>query len=43
MNQQIRALLVRTGGWLSADDRAEYQRLIEEWATAVRAGVAEAA
>lgn len=36
VNKQIRALLVRTGGWLSAADRAEYQQLVEEWAKAVQ-------
>ncbi|WP_439947141.1 hypothetical protein [Streptomyces sp. BBFR109] len=38
MNEDIRALLIRTGGWLSAADRAVYERLVREWAEAVRAG-----
>lgn len=37
VNAEIRTLLLRTGGWLSADDRAVYQRLVEEWAAAVQA------
>jgi len=37
VNEEIRALLVRTGGWLSAADRVEYRGLVEEWAAAMRA------
>jgi hypothetical protein len=43
VNEDIRALLVRTGGWLSAADRAVYERLVEEWAAAVRAEMAPTA
>ncbi|MER6352350.1 hypothetical protein ABT186_10990 [Streptomyces sp. NPDC001634] len=43
VNPEIRDLLVRTGGWLSADDRAVYEQLVAEWAEAVRAEVAKAA
>lgn len=43
VNAEIRELLIRTGGWLSADDRALYERLVAEWALAVRAEVVEAA
>lgn len=42
VNEDIRALLLRTGGWLSAEDRAVYERLVEEWAAAVRGEVVEA-
>ena len=37
VNEEIRALMLRAGGHLKAEDRSEYQRLVEEWATAVRA------
>ena len=37
VNAEIRALLIRAGGWLSAADRAVYQRLRDEWTTADRA------
>lgn len=43
VNEDIRALVVRAGGWLYGDARAEYERLVEEWAAAVRAEVVEAA
>ncbi|WP_225838653.1 hypothetical protein [Streptomyces sp. NK08204] len=43
VNKDIRALLLRTGGWLSAADRVVYERLVEEWAAAVRAEMAPAA
>ncbi|MFF0790373.1 hypothetical protein [Streptomyces spiralis] len=43
VNEDIRALLVRTGGWLSAEDRVVYEQLVEEWAAAVRGEVIEAA
>ena len=43
VNEDIRALLVRTGGWLSAADRALYERLVEEWSTAVRGEDSKAA
>lgn len=37
VNAEIRALLIRTGGWLNAADRLVYETLIAEWADAVRA------
>jgi len=43
VNADIRALLLRTGGWLYGDTRDEYERLRAEWAEAVRGGVVEAA
>ncbi|WAZ20258.1 hypothetical protein STRCI_001359 [Streptomyces cinnabarinus] len=43
VNEQIRALWVRAGGTLSAQERAEYELLVVEWAAAIRADVIEAA
>jgi hypothetical protein len=43
VNAEIRALMVRSGGYLRAEDRPVYERLREEWAVAVRADVVEAA
>ncbi|MDK1344746.1 hypothetical protein QNO09_15820 [Streptomyces sp. 378] len=43
VNDEIRALWQRTGGTLSAEERAEYELLVVEWATAIRGGVAKAA
>jgi len=43
VNEDIRQLVTRAGGWLYGEDRAEYERLIEEWAAAVRAKIVEAA
>jgi hypothetical protein len=43
VNEQIRALWLRAGGSLSAQERAEYELLVVEWAEAVRADVIEAA
>ncbi len=43
VNEEIRALLLRRGGWLKPEDRAEYEQLLAEWAAAVRAEVIEAA
>ena len=34
VNAEIRALWVRSGGTLSVEQRAEYQRLVLEWAAA---------
>ncbi|TLS45250.1 hypothetical protein FE633_15975 [Streptomyces montanus] len=34
VNEEIRALWLRTGGTLSGDQRQEYQRLVMEWAAA---------
>ncbi|MFJ8792016.1 hypothetical protein [Streptomyces sp. NPDC102462] len=35
VNEQIRALWLRSGGTLSVEQREEYQRLVLEWAAAV--------
>jgi hypothetical protein len=43
VNAEIRALLLRTGGWLYGETRDEYERLRAEWAAAMRGGVLEAA
>ncbi|MCL7426395.1 hypothetical protein [Streptomyces sp. YS415] len=43
VNEQIRALWVRAGGTLSAQERAEYELLVVEWASAIRGEVIEAA
>ncbi|MBT3153935.1 hypothetical protein HTV45_24210 [Streptomyces sp. CHD11] len=43
VNEQIRALWLRAGGSLSAQERAEYESLVVEWAAAIRGRVAEAA
>ena len=43
LNEQIRALWLRSSGSLSAQERAEYELLVAEWATAVRGAVVEAA
>jgi hypothetical protein len=46
LNGLIRALLVRTGGWLYGETRREYERLVAEWTVAVAAerdGLVEAA
>lgn len=43
VNEDIRALMLRAGGHLKPEDRAVYQRLIAEWADAVRDGIVEAA
>ncbi|MBX9366385.1 hypothetical protein ACF09Y_23165 [Streptomyces massasporeus] len=43
VNDEIRALWQRTGGTLSAEERAEYELLVVEWAAAIRAGVVKAA
>ncbi|MEG3628003.1 hypothetical protein [Streptomyces poriticola] len=43
VNEQIRALWQRTGGSLSARERAEYELLVVEWAAAVRGEIMEAA
>ncbi|MHC0434190.1 hypothetical protein ACX6XY_29070, partial [Streptomyces sp. O3] len=36
VNDQIRALWARAGGRLGTEQRHEYERLIAEWAAAVR-------
>ncbi|MFF1282563.1 hypothetical protein [Streptomyces sp. NPDC058299] len=43
VNDQIRALWLRAGGTLSAQERAKYELLVVEWAAAVRGRVVEAA
>ncbi|GGZ71403.1 hypothetical protein GCM10010301_51140 [Streptomyces plicatus] len=34
VNEEIRALWLRSGGTLSVEQREEYQRLVMEWASA---------
>ena len=43
LNEQIRALWIRAGGSLSAQERAEYELLVVQWAAAIRDEVIEAA
>ncbi|CQR65228.1 hypothetical protein ACFY4K_16060 [Streptomyces leeuwenhoekii] len=43
LNEQIRDLWRRARGSLSAQDRAEYELLVVEWAAAIRGEVIEAA
>jgi hypothetical protein len=43
VNEEIRALWRRTGGNLSAEERAEYELLVVEWAAAMRSAVVKAA
>jgi hypothetical protein len=43
LNEQIRALWTRTGGSLSAQERAEYELLVVKWAEAIRGEIIEAA
>ncbi|MES4893301.1 hypothetical protein [Streptomyces sp. NPDC096012] len=43
VNEQIRALWMRAAGTLSAQERAEYELLVVEWAEAIRGAVIEAA
>ena len=43
VNEEIRALWLRAGGSLSAQERAEYELLVIEWAAAIRGEVIEAA
>lgn len=43
LNERIRALWLRAGGSLSAQERAEYELLVVEWAAAMRGRVVEAA
>ncbi|MEU2057850.1 hypothetical protein [Streptomyces bungoensis] len=43
LNEQIRALWLRAGGSLTAQERAEYESLVVEWAKAVRDRIIEAA
>ncbi|MFE9097506.1 hypothetical protein [Streptomyces sp. NPDC007264] len=43
LNERIRALWLRAGGSLSAQERAEYELLVVEWAAAIRDEVITAA
>ncbi|MFD3658791.1 hypothetical protein ACTU45_24550 [Streptomyces sp. 24-1644] len=43
VNQAIRDLWQRSGGYLSPEDEAEYQRLLMEWAAAAGTSVRSAA
>jgi hypothetical protein len=43
LNEQIRSLWLRSGGSLSAQERAEYELLVVKWAAAIRGRVIEAA
>ncbi|MEU0225222.1 hypothetical protein ABZ177_12830 [Streptomyces sp. NPDC006284] len=43
LNDEIRALWLRAGGTLSAQERVEYELLVVEWASAIRGEVIEAA
>lgn len=43
LNEQIRALWLRAGGSLTAQERAEYESLVVELAKAVRDRIIEAA
>jgi hypothetical protein len=43
VNERIRALWRRAGGSLSAQQRAEYELLVVQWAQAMREEVLEAA
>lgn len=43
INEEIRALMRRAGGHLRDGDRPVYERLLEEWAAAVRAEMTTAA
>ncbi|MEV1026866.1 hypothetical protein [Streptomyces sp. NPDC050264] len=37
LNEQIRSLMLRSGGHLTPDQRREYEALVAAWAAAVRA------
>ncbi|MCN9240972.1 hypothetical protein AB0L85_21955 [Streptomyces sp. NPDC052051] len=43
LNERIRALWLRAGGSLSAQQRAEYELLVVEWAAAKRGEMIKAA
>lgn len=43
LNEQIRGLLLRSGGRLSGEQRAEYQWLLHRWTEAVREDLVVAA
>ena len=37
VNEEIRALVVKAGGWLYGETRQRYEVLVEEWTVAVAA------
>lgn len=37
VNEEIRELVMACGGWLYGESRDRYERLVAEWAAAVRA------
>lgn len=43
VNEDIRDLWERSGGYLSPEDEEEYQRLLVEWAAVTGAGTRSAA
>jgi hypothetical protein len=43
LNERIRALWTRANGSLTAQERAEYEALVVQWASAIRKDVIEAA
>ncbi|MFE0364915.1 hypothetical protein [Streptomyces griseoaurantiacus] len=43
LNERIRALWMRAGGSLTPQERAEYEALVVQWASAIRKDVLEAA
>ncbi|RAJ87156.1 hypothetical protein ACN2WE_06620 [Streptomyces sp. cg28] len=43
VNEQIRGLWLRAGGRLTAEQRAQYELLVTEWAQATRTEVVKAA
>lgn len=43
LNERIRDLLLRSGGRLNGEQRAEYRLLLQEWAAAVREDLVVAA
>ncbi|MFE7073472.1 hypothetical protein ACFU96_25635 [Streptomyces sp. NPDC057620] len=43
LNEQIRALWIRSGGYLSTQERIEYELLVVQWAAAVQEEIVEAA
>ncbi|MDX3837380.1 hypothetical protein [Streptomyces europaeiscabiei] len=43
LNDRIRALWQHADGSLSAQERAEYELLVAEWAAAIRGDIIEAA
>lgn len=43
VNADIRSLVSACGGWLYGDTRNRYERLVQEWAEAVRSEAVAAA